>query len=177
MITEDRVLSNKVAQLNIYTRIIEDKSRPWGYVFEDDIALVGKSKENWVDKVEFSVEQDLIRNSTGMEFLHSDFLFLGICGPEMYGKDRYCGFCSHAYGISQEGARKLLEFAKIFPGRHMTFDGVVKEWCISLGGFPVSHVELESNQFSDHKGTFMQDREMFQSLMDPYRYRQNNEAS
>jgi hypothetical protein len=102
---ESGALSNKMAQLAIYNRIIEDKSRPWGYVFEDDIAVVGKSHENWTDKVEFSVGQDLTRNGTGVEFLHSDYLYLGICGPKMYEKDRYCGFCAHAYGISREGAK------------------------------------------------------------------------
>jgi hypothetical protein len=164
-IMEDKVLSNKMAQLAIHRKIIADEARQWGYIFEDDIVLVGKSRGNSDDKIDFSVEHDLTSDH-GMESVHPYFVFLGICGPNENQKNLYCGRCAHAYGISRQGAKMLLEFDESYTGpEHRYMDVVTDAWCESQGGFPVSHIDHISNQFSDHAGAFIQDRGTFKSLI------------
>ena len=99
--THDKVLSNTMTQLAIYERIIADEIRPWGYIFEDDIVLVGKSPDKFDDKIDFSVEHDLISDQ-GMESFHPFFFYLGICVPQEEDQnDRYCDLV-HTHMVSQE---------------------------------------------------------------------------
>lgn len=161
--TSDKILSNKLAQLSIYRKIIADQSRPWGYVFEDDIDIVGRSVRNWNNKVPFSVELQVKRQ---LERSNEYFFYLGICGPESMGNHLYCGTCAHAYGISRRGATMLIDFEATFEdSSDELMDIVTKHWCFSLGGFPVSHYEHTSIQTDDHRGTFYQDRNQFKSTI------------
>lgn len=168
---ENRVVSNKLAQLSIYRQIAlspEGTGGPdgWGYIFEDDIILTGKTKENFNDKVDFSVSQDLV----GIEPGQSLAIYLGICAPERPDSapsehtNRYCGRCAHAYGVSRKGALALLEYEK----QRQTepyMDVLIDDWCQEMGGFHVINVENESNQIAGHHGTFIQDRREFPSLI------------
>jgi hypothetical protein len=127
---EEKVLSNKLAQTQIYQKIIRNPT-PWGYIFADDIALAVES---------FSVTKDVIH---GVEKQHSLMNYLGICGPE---KQRvtgmYCGKCTHAYGLSRLGARMLLKHNQRIEsnGTHLhgesvsNMDVVTRDWCIRRGG-------------------------------------------
>lgn len=184
---DDKVLSNKRAQLSIYHKIATDHARPWGYIFEDDILLSCKSpKFSWFrwlfirlsdytcrDEIDFSVEHDIVagnnfknKNVGGMETRHLLAMYLGIFRPEQQQKDLYCGRCAHAYGLSKLGAKKLLEFDCTYQdSRSQYLDVVMESWCRQEGGFPVSHAKYRSHQNPGHYGAFFQDRRTFQSLI------------
>lgn len=177
---KDKTKSNKDVQMKIYKKIVSN-SEPWGYIFEDDINLCRSQSHLGMDNssVPFSVVDDLVCNAqnkrTCLEMLHDSFLYLGICLPhEMHLIQsitetetlRLCGRCAHAYGISQAGARELLEFEKTFSqrGKRHYMDAIIDQWCRQNGGFPVSDAKCQ--RVGDfHFGTFMQDRDRFASLI------------
>jgi len=167
----DKVLSNKNAQLSIYRRIIADKSRPWGYIFEDDLSLACKSQavvtEEDCDPIDFSVEHDIL-GEDGIERKHDLYVYLGVCGGIRQREELYCGRCAHAYGLSREGAEKLIKFDKYFlvhpEGTHY-MDVVMDNFCRKEGGFPVSYANYTSPQVSEHFGAFFQDRLSFPTLI------------
>ncbi|KAK3245479.1 hypothetical protein CYMTET_44953 [Cymbomonas tetramitiformis] len=162
----DKVLSNKLTQLQVY-HAIANGTDPWGYVFEDDIAL--------------TTRPFILQRITQGEVLGSPFVYLGVCaGKDTFPWDqtmalearRQCGRCAHAYGISRRGASMLLKFDEVFgPGiaeqRYM--DVVTEAWCKSLGGFPVlGHDFGAPHTYPDsyeHTGLFFQDRAKFASTI------------
>jgi hypothetical protein len=166
---DDKVISNKLAQLSIYRQIALAPEGTggvdgWGYIFEDDIILVGKTIENFDDKVDFSVAETLLETEKNETL----FIYLGICGPErqhvVSGPSRYCGSCAHAYGVSRKGAMALLEYEESRKSeRYM--DVLMRQWCKEMGGFCVVNAEKQSNQAADHFGTFIQDRRAFPTLI------------
>ena len=158
--TGSKIVSLKMAHFEIYERIVAEEIGPWCYVFEDDIALARKSPDNSSGKMDFSIEHDLI----SLESLNPYYIYLGICAPKRVSQnDTYCGRCTHAYGISREGAKLLLDYALHRPNK--VIDRVVEKWCLKQGGFPVSNIHLVSYQSGDHFGSFIQDRQAFKSLL------------
>jgi hypothetical protein len=127
---EDKQLSNTLAQTQIYQKIKRNPT-PWGYIFEDDIALAVES---------FSIPKDVVH---GVEKQHSLMNYLGICGPEkqqMTGL--YCGMCTHAYGLSRLGAKMLLKHNRRIQSTRTRIRGksvslmdvLTRDWCIRRGG-------------------------------------------
>ncbi|CAJ1939183.1 unnamed protein product [Cylindrotheca closterium] len=180
----DKTNSNKLAQMEVY-RIIAAGTQPWGYVFEDDIALC-RSKEE-PEESQFSVQRNLIchknNQDTCMESKHALGMFLGVCGSkEHVGKEHpgtkpgtplYCGRCVHSYGVSREGASKAIEYVEkcdadqSFCGiaNRQYMDVLIERFCGYYGGFPVSDMECAGKKFKKHKGSFIQDREAFQTIL------------
>ena len=164
---DDKVYSNKLAHLAAFTKIQADTSREWGYIFEDDIELVGKSKGNWTNKISFSVEQDLVN---GIEKQNPNYVYLGICAMNPCTK-QCCGKCAHAYGISRAGVDLLVKYDQYFValprhGESPTYmDVVMNQWCLKMGGFPVLHGNLPSLHVAGHYGAFVQDRTTFKTMI------------
>jgi len=171
-IMDDKVLSNKFAQVAVYRKIISDDIRPWGYIFEDDIVLVGTSHNHIENEtIDFSVERDLVGPS-GSEASNLYFAYLGICRENKDAcVEHCCGRCAHAYGISKVGAKLLMEFGDKFQKQNVTHDAnryqdwMTDLWCTSLGGFPVLFGNKQSYQDSSHFGAFIQDRKTFKSII------------
>jgi len=171
-IMDDKVLSNKFAQVAVYRKIISDDIRPWGYIFEDDIVLVGTSHNHIENEtIDFSVERDLVGPS-GSEASNLYFAYLGICRENKDAcVEHCCGRCAHAYGISKVGAKLLMEFGDKFQKQYVTHDAnryqdwMTDLWCTSLGGFPVLFGNKQSYQDSSHFGAFIQDRKTFKSII------------
>jgi len=172
-IMNDRAKSNKLANEAVYRKIVADKEQPWGYIFEDDIMLAGKNNSFDSDPIDFSVERDLV-GPGGAEASNPFFLYLGICrGGKDACVERCCGLCTHAYGLSQQGADLFIKF--INESMHKNGEGdnvnlypdhMVYYWCNGLGGFPVLHGDKQSNQDATHFGAFIQDRKSFESIID-----------
>jgi len=171
-IMDDKVLSNKFAQVAVYRKIISDDIRPWGYIFEDDIVLVGTSHNHIENEtIDFSVERDLVGPS-GSEASNLYFAYLGICRENKDAcVEHCCGRCAHAYGISKVGAKLLMEFGDKFQKQNVNHDAnryqdwMTDLWCTSLGGFPVLFGNKQSYQDSSHFGAFIQDRKTFKSII------------
>jgi len=161
-IMDDKVLSNKFAQVAVYRKIISDDIRPWGYIFEDDIVLVGTSHnhienetidfsvERYIfeddivlvgtshnhienETIDFSVERDLVGPS-GSEASNLYFAYLGICRENKDAcVEHCCGRCAHAYGISKVGAKLLMEFGDKFQKQYVTHDANrYQDWMTDL---------------------------------------------
>ncbi|EJK69465.1 hypothetical protein THAOC_09276 [Thalassiosira oceanica] len=153
----DKVVSNKMAHLQIYARIAnatneEEGGRGYSYIFEDDIVLTR------------DVDFDANQLESTVEANGSHVVYLGICCPRRkcskFGQsphERFCGNCAHAYGVSREGATMLIEQASSHR-KERYIDVIMKSFCHEQGGFSVSHIELQSDQDAGHFGLFMQDR-------------------
>jgi len=171
-IMDDKVLSNKFAQVAVYRKILSDDIRPWGYIFEDDIVLVGTSHNHIENEtIDFSVERYLVGPS-GSEASNLYFAYLGICREKKDAcVEHCCGRCAHAYGISKVGAKLLMEFGDQFQKQNVNHsanryqDWMMDLWCTSLGGFPVLFGNKQSSQESSHFGAFIQDRKTFKSII------------
>lgn len=170
---KDKVVSNKRAQLLIYETLLATPDQ-WGYIFEDDIALAGVTPSNFKTKVNFTVAGDL----PALEAEGCLSIYLGVCAPfrpftaKEGQANRYCGTCAHAYGVSRGGARRLLEYHRRMtegpsarPRLARYMDQLIKGVCMEVGGFPVSRVKTASPLSDAHRGSFVQDRGSFPSLI------------
>lgn len=181
----EKTYSNKMAQLNIFEKIANG-SEPWGYIFEDDITLCRSQShlQQTNPAFQFSVFESLIchtnNRDTCLEMQHRDFVYLGICSPleihpsvsqerkqMFHPAQRYCGRCAHAYGISRNGAKRVLEFEKSYrsKGKRNFMDAVIDSWCRQSGGFPVSDMQCERKDAKLHFGSFIQDQHQFPSII------------
>jgi hypothetical protein len=160
----EMTVCNKLAQLSIFEQIVNapNERDEWGCIFEDDIILN--------QDVDFSVAENLLPIETDS----SMGIYLGICGPERVKSaqphilDRYCGRCAHAFCLSRRGAAALLEYQKKKPdvaGKNTAMDLITEDFCNQEGGFPVIDYDKESNQIERHRGTFIQDRNTFKSII------------
>jgi hypothetical protein len=166
----DKVASNKHAQLLIYEILLAGPDA-WGYVFEDDIALAGAGAATLGAEADFTAAGDL----PALEAEGCPGVYLGVCDPvrpftaRLGQANRYCGACAHAYGVSRTGARRLLDHHRrtlaARPGQARYMDQLIKDVCFEAGGFPVSRVERASPLSDAHRGSFMQDRRSFPSLI------------
>lgn len=166
----DKVVSNKLAQLLIYEQILAGPDA-WGYVFEDDVMLVGESRERFEDKVHFTVAGNL----PALEAEGLPVVYLGICNPgspypepvfhtsgvplfHSYNAsevpprpNRYCGRCAHAYGVSRAGARLLLEYSRKIEKRYMDTKQTIQRRSSDSKGY--SGMDQRRNVDKWRKGT------------------------
>ena len=166
----EKTLSNKVALLTALERI-HLGSKPWGYIFEDDITQHELSKES-------------LKNLIVHERTSPLFQYLGVCTPKNKTPERLmCGRCAHAMGFSKQGAEEFLRFSRqsesinildlydhksdIIPRQEVYFDKLIEAWCLQKGGFPVLGPLRKSREGDEgHFGTFIQDRTKFESYID-----------
>ncbi len=165
----DRYWSNKMAMLEIITRIA-NQSDPWGYIFEDDVAII--PNRTLVDIMYY-------------ERIGTLFFYLGICCnvPQFERRcaavgeapvrplndsvvELFCGLCAHARAFSREGARLYLDFNERLHKNNSVGDWIEMEFCFLNGGFPVAeHLISPSPRFRlqphmpgvGHYGMFYQD--------------------
>ena len=89
-------------------------------------------------------------DNIGLEANHELGMYLCIRRPrrpesaKSEQSNRYCGRCTHAYGLSRKGAKSILEYEK--KNSQEQIDMLLEEWCKEEGGLPVSHVDKKSNQ-------------------------------
>ena len=155
---KDKVLSNKISMMGIYSYIVNGDDE-WVYVFEDDINILEKITLDEIIKY---------------EALNKRFFYLGIC--EYGDKKLYRQMVKtentdvaiikggvrglHAIGISKKGAKELLTFAKLVP-KQKYMDVCLEMFSLIHPTFVVRY-DLESS-ISGHRGIFFQDRSRFPS--------------
>jgi len=155
---QDAVISNKISMQSIYNEIVNSEDA-WSYVFEDDI--------NQIESIDISelIEYEKISNY---------FFYLGCClfnrstikntsnivrGHEVYSVSGFVR-CLHGIGLSNEGAKKLLDFSLTSHHRYMD---VILEDFSKIYPANIVRYHLESKHDKNHVGFLFQDREAFQT--------------
>jgi len=155
----NKMVSNRLTHMELFRKISVDKTEPWGYIFENDIQILNES---------FRVNPDII----AFESRHKEFMFLGMCMSKdvLPYSEFYCGNCAHAYALTPEGARNLLNFSLNQDSSRDLHpqDTITYAWCLKEKGFPVVGMEYRSPQNEGHFGLFYQDRHHFPSRIGHY---------
>jgi hypothetical protein len=175
-ITKTKLGNCKEASMKALQMVLDAPGDAWGYIFQDDIALVDDTDP--VGAMEQIVKAETV---TGL------YNFLGVCGPVPWyklhdgkhyehralekeeklekEKSRTCGKCFHAQGLSKRGAAELLKIAAASKMR--SIDTVVQGWCVreDVAGFDVVGMELKNPENSRHRGLFYQARTKFESII------------
>jgi GR25 family glycosyltransferase involved in LPS biosynthesis len=160
---ENRVVSNKLSMYHILELIISSKDlgeNEFVYFFEDDINVL---EPITIDEIiEYEKFTDI-------------FFYLGICEHKAYATptnlkiNNYTVFQkqgnvrgTHAFGISKNGAKKLLEFSKQFElDKYM--DMILEDFSVL---YPANVVRYDlCSTIWGHRGIIFQDRTKFQSIM------------
>jgi hypothetical protein len=166
----------KEASMKALQMVLDAPGDAWGYIFQDDIALVD-------DTDPAGAMEQIVKAET----LTGLYNFLGVCGPVPWyklhdgkhyehialekevklekEKARTCGKCFHAQGVSKRGAAELLKIAAASPMR--SIDTIVQGWCVreDVAGFDVVGMELRSPENRNHRGLFYQARTKFESII------------
>jgi hypothetical protein len=155
----DKVLSNKISMMHIYSMILDSREE-WSYVFEDDINVV--EPIHMYDIIEY-------------EKISQMFFYLGCCmmndGDTLQNTDFKINNKSvisisgdvrglHGIGISKYGTAKLLEFINSSPNRYM--DCILEDFS-KIYPANIVRYDLVSPQIDRHRGVLFQDRNQFPS--------------
>ena len=157
----DKVLSNKISMMHIYSMILNSQEE-WAYVFEDDINTV---EPIHIDEI---IEYEKISQM---------FFYLGCCVIPYMDTIQYSGYAInsnpvmqisggvrglHAIGIHRNGAMKLLEFATNHENRYM--DCILEDFS-KIYPANIVRYDLCSPQIAGHRGVLFQDRQQFPSTI------------
>ena len=159
---KDHVISNKKSMCSIY-QMIQSKSEPYAYVFEDDINLIEKITLDEI--IEY-------------ESISPIFFYLGMCeygypnvkktefhirNHPVYSKSGNVRGL-HAIGISKLGVQLLLEYSEKHTERYM--DMILEEFSL-LYPANIVRYDLKSPCVYGHCGILFQDRVKFKSGIPP----------
>lgn len=153
--SEDKVLSNKNGLMKIYKRIAEG-DEPFGYCFEDDIAI--------------SLDNVGLPEIMAHESLGSDIFLIGTClqyppeaspftiGDVCVRHTAPMGFvrCQHGVATSKRGARELYEAGLEDSQRYM--DVILEKAIKRRVGVPILRGDFVSSQHHEHYGVIFQNR-------------------
>ena len=158
---EEKSFSNRLSMLNIM-KLITSKRNKWSYVFEDDIQF-------W--------EYISPKKLKHFEKASKNFFYLGACSetPPTKTKEKILDIsayrfqtnkvgCSHAFAITKEGAKLVLEKAKDFD-ESVNFDEILSTLFAPEKPLVVMNEESGnvSYQNKDHYGLVFQDKFAFSS--------------
>jgi hypothetical protein len=162
ILNQDKVLSNKLSMMSIYDQIGKSDNE-WAYVFEDDINMV---------------EPIFLDEIIQYENISSPFFYLGCCMYNLRGETlkntghvinnyRVLSISGgvrglHAIGISKQGAKELLDFAKASNKPYM--DCILEDFSI-IHPANIVRFDLMSPYIWGHRGVLFQDRVQFPSTI------------
>jgi len=158
----DKVISNKRSMMYIY-QLIVDSGDQWSYVFEDDINTLDPTltlseiiKYEKISTMTFYLGLCRYSSDETLKMGH----FLHIENP-VYTISGNCRGL-HAIGLSHNGARKLLKFAKGTKNEtEIYMDIILEKFCKK---YPANIVRYDLESYiTGHRGVIFQDRNKFPS--------------